>query len=68
MVNDCGKPIASAFSRRMRAKTEWKVPMRMWRLRSPGTICAMRVRICSAALLVKVSAKMLWGATPCSIM
>ena len=67
-MNDSGKPIRPAFSRRMREKTEWKVPMRIWRLRLSGSICAMRSRICSAALFVKVRASMLKGATPRSIM
>ena len=40
----------------------------MRRARLSGSICAMRVRICSAALFVKVSARMRSGATPCSIM
>ena len=55
----------SAFSLNRRAKTEWKVPMRMKRALGP-TSFSIRSRISRAALLVKVRARIEEGSTPCA--
>ena len=56
MVNEERKPSLSACSRRIRRKTEWKVPMMSLRATVQPSNCAMRSFISPAALLVKVSA------------
>ncbi len=67
MVNVAGKPIESAYSRRKRMNTEWKVPIHRRRaLRSP-TMAATRSFISVAAFLVKVRARIRSAGTPFSI-
>ncbi len=57
--------MAAASRRRMRTQAEWNVLTHILRATGP-TRLATRSRISSAALLVKVMARMRMGLTPCS--
>ena len=55
----------SASERRIREKTEWNVPIHNRRTIRSSVREAIRSFISRATLFVKVSAKMLWGGSPC---
>src|SRR5713101_7049431 len=65
MVNDDLYPSRLASRRRMRTQAEWKVEIHM-RCATGPTSATTRCRISSAALLVKVMARISNGETPCS--
>ncbi len=68
MVKLLGKPILSALKRRIFEKTEWKVPMVIFFASCPPAIELILSVISFAALLVKVSARILNGSILFSIM
>ncbi len=63
IVNRRGRPRAWPCSRSTRAQNAWKVPTVIAFARFPAS-CVTRSRISPAALLVKVTARMLAGSTP----
>ena len=67
MVKLEGNPSLSASDLRIRAKTEWKVPIHRFFDSLSPTNSPIRAFISLAALLVKVNAKMEKGSTPCDI-
>src|SRR3546814_510737 len=65
MVNDDGKPMAAASRRRIRTQAEWNVDTHILWATDPTSV-PTRAFISSAALLVKVMARMENGLAPCS--
>jgi len=65
MVKFGPNPKAAASRRSSRAESEWKVPIHSPFGFAPSSV-ATRERISPAALFVNVTAKIRWGATPCS--
>ncbi len=61
----CGRPASSQCIRNRRWAMPWKVPTHMEPLGACNRV-SMRWRISAAALLVKVTARILWGDKCCS--
>ena len=64
MVKLEGNPNLSASLLKIRAKTEWKVPIQRFLASLVPTISAIRFFISRAALFVNVNAKILNESTP----